>query len=150
MPFDGTPVIARQKHSPVHVLDLGTPFEDQALATRPLPVWHALRRSESVGATFAVLVRARELVADERQWCKRAFARSWLGIPVPVRSVLARRYCALGAILRAGRELGFPVKDAERALEWQTVRGIADWNDAAGRTHAEVVAAFDVAISALA
>ena len=47
--------------------------------------------------------------------------------------------------MRAGRELGFPVKEAESALKRQTVNGIVGWNDAAERTHAEVVAAFDAA-----
>ena len=51
--------------------------------------------------------------------------------------------------MRAGRELGLQVKDAERALKRQTVSGIAGWNDAAERTHAEVIAAFDAAIEAL-
>ena len=150
MPFDGSPVIDREKQLPVDVLDFDPSTSAiQPLATRPLPIWHALRRPDGVGATVAVLLRARELIADERQWCKRSFARTWLGVPVPIRSAFVRRYCALGAIMRAARELGFPVKDAERALGWQTICGVADWNDAAERTHAEVIAAFDAAIEAL-
>jgi hypothetical protein len=150
MPFDGRPVIDRETQLPVDVLDFDPSTSAiQPLAARSLPIWHALRRPEGVGATLAVLVRARELIADEGQWCKGAFARSWLDIPVPVRSVFARRYCALGAIARAGRELGFPVEDAESALKRQTVSGIVGWNDAAGCTHAEVIAAFDAAIEAL-
>jgi hypothetical protein len=95
------------------------------------------------------LAEARELLSDEQRWCKRSFARTWLGIPVPTRSGLARRYCALGAIMRVGRKLGLPVNDAHRALEWQTVRPIPDWNDEPRRTHGEVIAAFDAAIAAL-
>ena len=150
MPFDGSPVIDREKQLPVDVLDFDPSTSAiQPLAARPLPIWHALRRPKGVGATVVVLLRARELIADEQRWCKRSFARTWLGVPVPIRSVFVRRYCALGAIMRAGRELGLQVKDAERALEWQVVRGIADWNDAAERTHVEVIAAFDAAIEAL-
>ena len=150
MPFDGTHIIDHQNRVAVNVLAFGTRLSKaSAVVTRPLPVWHALRRPENVGATIAVLVRARELIGDERLWCKRSFAVGWLGIPVPVRSIFARRYCALGAIMRAGRELGLPAEVACQALEWQTVCGVADWNDAACRIHDEVVAAFDAAIDAL-
>jgi hypothetical protein len=45
------------------------------------------------------------LIANERHWCKRSFARSWFDIPVPPQSALARRFCAIGAIIRAGQEL---------------------------------------------
>ena len=51
--------------------------------------------------------------------------------------------------MRAGRRLGLPVNDARRALEWQTVRPIPDWNDERRRTHGEVIAAFDAAIATL-
>jgi len=66
-----------------------------------------------------------------------------------VGSRYARRFCALGAIKRAGRELGLPVNEASRALEWQTVRPVPDWNDDKVRTHAEVIAAFGAAIATL-
>jgi hypothetical protein len=72
-----------------------------------------------------------------------------LDIPVPPRSGLARRYCALGAIIQAGRELNLPTKEAHNALEWQTVISVADWNDNRLRTHADVMAAFDAAIAEL-
>jgi hypothetical protein len=93
--------------------------------------------------------RARDLIVDERQWCKRAFARGWFDIPVPVHSSFARRYCAMGAIRRAGWELGLPTKEAGKALEWQMARPVMDWNDDPCRTQADVVAAFDAAITAL-
>ena len=69
---------------------------------------------------------------------------------VTITSRYARRFCALGAIKRAGCDLGLPVENASRALEWQTVRPVIDWHDDKLRTHAEVVAAFDAAIDALA
>jgi hypothetical protein len=43
-----------------------------------------------------------------------------------------------------------PTQDACIALEWQTARRIEDWNDDPARTHAEVIAAFDACIAALA
>src|SRR5438067_179058 len=101
---------------------------------------------ERGGEATAVLLRARQLLAVERHWGKGSFARSWLDIPGPARSVLAQRYCALGAIMRAGRELGLPTEAACKALELQTGVPIADWNDDRLRTHSEVTAAFDAAI----
>ena len=68
---------------------------------------------------------------------------------MPVGSVVARRYCALGAIMRAARELAVPAEDACVALEWQIGRPVQHWNDDPRRTHAEVVALFDAAIHAL-
>jgi hypothetical protein len=98
---------------------------------------------------MAVLARARTLLSDEWRWCQGSFARGWFDVPVPPRSALARRYCALGAIMRAGRELGAPTEQASKALEWQTVFSVADWNDHRLRTHAEVISAFDAAIAQL-
>ena len=104
---------------------------------------------EYVGDTLAVLARARELIADEQRWCRRSFARSWFNVPVSAHSAAARRYCALGAVMYAGRKLGLSVEQARNALEWQTARPVQDWNDDPLRTHAEVIAAFDGAIAAL-
>jgi hypothetical protein len=154
MPFDCTPVIDPPKQIPNTAVDaLGISVITRStgpVRPRPIPPWYVNGQAESVDAAVAVLSRARELISDERRWCKRAFAFTWLDIPVPVGSRYARRFCALGAIIRAGRELGLPVDDASRALEWQTVRPVIGWNDDKVRTHAEVVAAFNAAIDALA
>jgi len=154
MPFDCTPVIDQTKQIPdAAVAALGLTVIARStgpVRSRPLPPWYVNRQPESVDAAVAVLSRARVLISDERRWCKRAFAFTWLDIPVTVTSRYARRFCALGAIKRAGRDLRLPVDNASRALEWQTVRPVIDWNDDKLRTHAEVVAAFDAAIDALA
>ena len=118
-------------------------------APRPIPAWHRCRRPESRGDTLAVLARARLLLQDEARWCRGSFARGWRDIPVPAGSALAWRYCALGAIMRVGRELALPVEDASLAVEWQTGRPVQDWNDDPVRTHGEVIAVFDAAITAL-
>lgn len=150
MPFDCTPLIDPPKQVSTAAADtLGGLLPAVAARCRPIPHWYVSKKPERVDAAVAVLARARELIADERRWCKRAFAVAWLDIPVPVGSRYARRFCALGAIMRAGRELRLPVEDASRALEWQTVIQVADWNDDKVRTHVEVVAAFDAAIAAL-
>jgi hypothetical protein len=153
MPFDCTPVIYPPKQISASAADaLGISVMARstgAVRRRSIPPWYVNRQAESVDAAVAVLSRARDLISDERRWCKPAFAFTWLDIPVPVGSRYARRFCALGALIRAGRELGLPVDAASRALEWQTVRPVIDWNDDKLRTHAEVVVAFDAAIDAL-
>jgi hypothetical protein len=153
MPFDGTPTSSTQ----VRLLALGpdllafgptSPGRGEA-AARSLPAWHRCRRPDTLGDTLAVLHRARELLEHERRWCRGSFARGWRDIPVPVGSIVPRRYCALGAIMRAGSELSIPAEGASIALEWQVGRPVQDWNDDPRRTHAEVVALFDDAIYAL-
>ena len=148
MPFDCTPVIEKQISAATGGIRINSRLPEP-VRFRPIPPWYVSRRPEGVDAAVAVLSRARELVSDERRWCKRAFAVIWLDVPVHAGSRFARSYCALRAIRRAGRELGLPVDDANRALEWQTIISVADWNDDRTRTHAEVVIAFDAAIAAL-
>jgi hypothetical protein len=114
-----------------------------------MPAGHLRRRPDSIASTIAVLRRARDLVADERRWCGGSFARSWFDVPVLPQMVLARRFCAIGAIMRAGRELQLWTRDACLALQWQTVQPVEKWNDAPARTHADVIAAFDAALMAV-
>jgi hypothetical protein len=152
MPFDCAPIIDAPKLLPALAGDVQfrtNPPKAGTIIARPIPAWHASRRPECVADALAVLTGARALLADEQRWCQRSFARTWLDIPVPVQSTFARRYCALGAILRAGRELGLPAGKAREAIKWQTAHSVADWNDDPLRTHAEVIAAFDGAIAAL-
>ena len=151
MPFDCTPVIDTPKQ---FSLIAGRGVEVRFLSiTAPTTTpsctryWYMSR--EAVATAAAVLTKARDLISDERRWCKGYLARGWLDVPVSVQSRFARRFCAIGAVYRAGRELGLPVADACSALECQTVRTIPYWNDARRRTHADVVAAFDAAIAGL-
>ena len=104
---------------------------------------------EVTDSRTAVLRRARDLVADERRWCKGSFARSWFNIPVPPHSALARRFCAIGPIMRAGGELQLRTQDACLALQRETLRPIEGWNDDPSRTHADVIATFDAALIAV-
>jgi hypothetical protein len=153
MPFDCTPIIDAREQLPAVGAGMlnfrASPPKAELISARPLPLWHSSRHAEYVDDALAVLARARELIADEQHWCQRSFARGWFDMPVPIWSAFVRRYCALGAIMRAGRKLGLPIKEARNALEWQTVRPIPDWNDDRWRTHRDVIAAFDAAIAAL-
>jgi hypothetical protein len=152
MPFDCTPITDAPKQVPPlegHVITFGTRPDTELIIARPIPAWHSSRRPEYISDALAVLARARELIADEPRWCRRSFARSWFNIPVPVQSGAARRFCAIGAIMHAGRKLGLRVEEARNVLEWQIARPIEQWNDDPLRTHPEVIAAFDAAIAAL-
>jgi hypothetical protein len=153
MPFDATPIISQTKslsNLNSAALDFST---DRAAGDsprlRPIPPWHASLHPERVANTLRVLVRARELIGDEQRWCRRTYARGWRGIPVPVQSAGAHRFCVLGAIMRAGGELGLPVDDAHSVLEWQTIRPVQDWNDDPAHTHRDVLAVFDASIVAI-
>ncbi len=153
MPFDSMPIIEAPKR-PFTVdgaaFDLGLGhLTIGGPKARPIPRWHSSLHAERIDSTLPVLTRARELIGDEQHWCRRTYARGWRGLPVPVQSSAAHRFCAVGALLRAGRELGLSVEDARNALEWQTIRPIQDWNDDPARTHHEVMAAFDAAVTAL-
>ena len=149
MPFDCTPVIDPPKQ---FSLIAGSGVEVRFLSiTAPTTTPSRSRNMsrEAVATATAVLAKARDLISDERRWCKGTLARGWLDVPVPIQSRFARRFCAIGAIYRAGRELGLPVGDACSALEWKTVRTIPYWNDGRRRSHADVIAAFDAAIATL-
>ena len=151
MPFDCTPIVDPPKQLSAVVDGDGVRTRILRIATatrcRPIAAWY--ESGDAIRNAAAVLTRARDLISDERYWCKGTLARGWFDVPVPVQSRFARRFCAIGAIERAGRELGLPTENACSALEWQTIRSIPYWNDARRRTHAEVVAAFDAAIVAL-
>ena len=153
MPFDSTPIIESPRRLIAFdgsLLNFGTdPRTSDSVGLRPIPAWHPSRDPGRIVGTITILVRARELIADEQQWCRRTFARGWRGIPVPVKSTAAQSYCALGAIMRAGRELGLPFEDARNVIEWQIARPIQDWDDDPARTHIEVISTIDAGIAAL-
>jgi hypothetical protein len=151
MPFDGISTIytARSATEP-HSVGPDRPFyAPTSISARPIPAGYVSRRADSIAAASAVLRRARDLIANEQNWCKGSFARSWYNVPVLPQSTFARRFCAIGAIMRAGRQLRLRTRDACLALQWQTVQPVEVWNDAPARTHAEVVAAFDAAVVAI-
>jgi hypothetical protein len=152
MPFDGTPLSEKNLRSrlPCHLLgvDIGSQT-DRPAAAGALPNDLLGNRSRSATVSLRVLIRARELLAEKEHWCQRSIARGWFGIPVPANSAKARRYCALGALTRAGYELGLPFEGASVALQRQMGCLIPNWNDHSTRTHAEVLATFDATIDTL-
>ena len=139
MPFDGTPISTAM---PSTSTAPGLPLF--------IPARSFSRSPERTDSRIAVLQRARDLLANEQRWCKGSFARTWFNIPVPPHlAFFARRLCAIGAIMRAGRDLQLRTQDACIALQRETVQPVEEWNDKPERTHAAVIAAFDAALLAV-
>lgn len=105
--------------------------------------------TQSEAAVFrdavAVLREARKLL--DRGWCQGALALDDKGSKIYEKSPAACRWCLLGAIGAASNWRHAPSKKAISMLrvstEWEQP---ANWNDAPGRTQAEVLAAVDRAV----
>jgi hypothetical protein len=95
-----------------------------------------------------ILVAARALIEQPKAWTQGEYARDKKGNRVPLTSRQATCWCAMGATGRAQAgniPAGVRARDRLRAAIGD--RSIPGWNDAPERTHAEVLAAFDRAIS---
>ena len=96
----------------------------------------------------AVLLAAADLIEPEGRWVQVSFASDRHGLEVGVKSPYAVCFCALGAIQRVAQDT-VDEGPAYAALK-RVVRGpISNWNDADGRTQAEVVAALRAAAASL-
>jgi len=104
--------------------------------------------------TKEILIAARAKIERPQDWIQGRFALSSLQNQVKPNSRRASCWCALGAIAAITREDPNDVNDEvywllHRAMGLpDNVMAVAIWNDAPGRTHAEVLAAFDRAIEA--
>jgi hypothetical protein len=87
MPFDGTVSDAPKPLPGADDNLLGFSVSQPCPSTKP----RRNGRLDSVASTLAVLALARDPIADDRRWCKGAFARTWFHIPVRVGSGMARR-----------------------------------------------------------
>lgn len=103
--------------------------------------------------TVEVLMKARELLSDPKRWTQNWCARTAVGEITDVFSDDAVSWCSFGAIRRSAgidADVGCSL-DAEStlcsALGHSCTARAAEWNDTTGRTHAEVLAAFDKAIA---
>ena len=102
--------------------------------------------------TLTLLRMARGLLAKRGVWTQGTEARAANGkATTSVRR--ACQFCALGALvaLAQGHPLplgcGVMVRGARRRLESVIGGELPDWNDEAGRTLADVLAAYDAAIA---
>ena len=94
--------------------------------------------------TAEVLKQARALISDEANWTRNSYARTASGEPIGPSDTAACKFCSIGALVKYS--------------DWETAHGdmldllayvmqaeVAEFNDT--HTHAEVLAAFDAAIS---
>jgi len=104
--------------------------------------------------TKEILIAARAKIERPECWTQRAFAKTALLNKAKVDSQRAVCWCALGAIAAITREDPNYVNDdvywlLHRAMGLPANEiAVAAWNDAPGRTHAEVLAVFERAIKA--
>src|SRR5829696_81870 len=130
MPLDGTSIIHAPKQLPVASAGLGSGASNRTVAPvgpRPVPARLWSRRPGNLSSALAVLSRARVLLGVERHWCQGSLVEGWRDIPAQRSTVVMRRYCALGAIMQAGCELGLGCEGASAALRGRICRPIEDW-----------------------
>ena len=100
-----------------------------------------------------VLREARELIAKPGGWTQGVFARTSEGKACPWQASTASCFCALGAVERASAagNRWHTRNQATDILRSEGIGNIAEsislWNDAPHRTQADVIAAFDAAIT---
>ena len=98
-----------------------------------------------------IVERARELVADEQNWCQRHLAQDVNGASVSPTSTAAVKRCGLGAVIAAAYQLTHNA-DAAYQVGYQVLRPrygsatLIHVNDVRG--HAAVLALFDEVLGA--
>lgn len=99
---------------------------------------------------YQIVARARELIADERNWCTGVMARTrrrwwWTSRVVAPEDKKAAQFCAVGALRRAAHDLmGAEGRQRVMQVSWEIKGshwGLMAINDHEG--HAAVLAAFD-------
>jgi hypothetical protein len=99
---------------------------------------------------IAVIRRAREIISDPVKWTQGSFARDKYGNTIEPISPYACRWCALGAIARAAKDLDVRPGDGAAAVDRlydisDGMRTVVSINDNAG--HAAILALFDKALA---
>ena len=112
-------------------------------------------RTASPSLAERMLVEAHAFVLDG--WCRGASAVDEMGRPIEPSSAFARRWSALGALERAWRRAPEPPDEALEAFErarlalaFVVKEPPESWNDRAGRSAGDVLAALEAALEAMA
>lgn len=104
--------------------------------------------STSEEMVVQILSLAQTLIRDPKKWTQRAFARDWQNNGVWPISRNAEQWCAVGAVFRAGHQLGVSeelVGTARTVLRDSVLpRSVTIINDV--REHGDVMEMFDAAI----
>jgi hypothetical protein len=100
-----------------------------------------------------ILRRAKERIGTPDRWCKGVLARDARGSIASTDEDAACQWCASGAILAETGKVDSTTRLNSTCTVWDAFRAagipysIPAWNDAPERTHAEVLSAFDRAIT---
>lgn len=105
-----------------------------------------------------ILMAGRDIIKDERNWCKRAYARSESGMATTSSDGNAVQFCLIGSINRASHKLigqDFLVSDVytdaltsvECTLFDNDFAGILEFNDDHDTTHDCVMDVYNKSIS---
>lgn len=107
----------------------------------------AAPRGEEKKTVVQILKDARALIADEKNWTQRVFARNSRGLEVSALSSEASCFCTVGALGRFtnGMAIGSSAYLLLKREVGQNYIAVSDFNDT--HTHAEVIALFDHAIA---
>lgn len=97
--------------------------------------------SHALNDVQAVLLAARTLIADPKDWTQGSYARSPSGRVCLPRDEVACQWCAVGALAFVTVDHDGAYECMERAVGERAVSGFND-----SSTHAEVIAKFDEAI----
>ena len=116
---------------------------------------HSAEPAWERSAASKILTQAADLIEPEGRWTQGAAARNAAGVPVYI-STDAACYCAMGAMALVAGAIDEDITDKVGWFEAVcAVQDIAhcvlltDWNDASGRTQAEVVATLRAAAAHL-
>lgn len=109
---------------------------------------HIFPDLQSLTDTLSQLKRARRLLARPKGWTQGSYARDGDGATVDSQCSDATSFCASGAIYATQDTLAGSIQ--VRTVIYRIIADdIEAWNDAAGRSQADIVEAFDQAISSL-
>ena len=98
-----------------------------------------------------ILVKARDLIKDPKNWCQQALAKDVYGTSVNVLSEEAHSFCALGAICKITSTDRFEpsVRDAVKTLGFNWSGDLENLNDETLTRHDRIMVYFDKAINKL-
>lgn len=103
---------------------------------------------QSLNDTLAQLQRARRLLARPEGWTQGSYARDGHGDAVDSQCSQATSFCASGAIYATQDNLTGSIQ-ARTVIYRIIADDIEAWNDADGRSQADIIEAFDQAIASM-
>jgi len=102
---------------------------------------------QSISRLLLTLKRARRAIDTPAKWTRDVEARNAAGTPVAANNDDACSFCINGALRRgSGRNPDVARHYLCKATDTVGYLGLAEWQDTPERTHAEVLAAFSLAI----